>query len=132
MKHSLCALASGLALAFAGTAAFAGSTGNTYQNGFNNDAEITQAYNGNTTATITQIEMSNVAKANQSNNFFGSAQIDIYQKGYEQLRQRETVRQRGRQFQGRAKGLAERGQHGPEPQRERPVGCLSGRREQFG
>lgn len=82
MKTQLCALASGLALAFTGAAAFAGSTASTYQNGYNNDAAITQAYNGNATAKIVQEDALNVAKADQSNNWFGTAKIDIYQNGY--------------------------------------------------
>lgn len=82
MKTQLCTLASGLALVFAGTAAFAGSTGSTYQNGFNNDAAITQAYNSNANAKIVQEYALNVAKVNQSDNFGGPANVDIYQNGY--------------------------------------------------
>lgn len=87
MKTKLCALASGLALAFAGTAAFAGSSANNYQTGDLNDSQITQAYNADATTDVVQIGALNSATADQKDNdggWFkhdGSVKIDIYQTG---------------------------------------------------
>src|SRR3546814_6842115 len=64
MKITLCALASGLALAFSGAAAFA-DTGTTVQNGFNNDASIVQAYNSSASAILTQNGALTVANSHQ-------------------------------------------------------------------
>jgi hypothetical protein len=81
MKTTLCAVASGLALAFAGTAAFATSTGTTVQGGYNNDAGISQAFNSDATATIGQLGVKNVANARQNNTYW-SNDISVKQLGY--------------------------------------------------
>src|SRR3546814_14540289 len=79
MKITLCALASGLALAFSGAAAFA-DTGTTVQNGFNNDASIVQAYNSSASAILTQNGALNVAHSHQRRTSHSS--IDPTQNGY--------------------------------------------------
>src|SRR3546814_15467004 len=79
MKITLCALASGLALAFSGAAAFA-DTGTTVQNGFNNDASIVQAYNSSASAILTQNGALNVANSHQRRTSHSS--IDSTQNGY--------------------------------------------------
>jgi len=68
MKIKLCVIASTLALAFAGTSAFAGGTANTFQLGQDNDARINQTLQGasNFDADIAQFGDTNSARVVQT------------------------------------------------------------------